>query len=53
MVGGSLKEILDPGNPVNLPQFAQRHPFKRRISEAVAMVKDLLGSCIGKRANHA
>jgi hypothetical protein len=53
MVGGRLKEILDPGNPVNLPQFAQRHSFKRRIPEAVAMEKDLLGSGIGERANHA
>jgi hypothetical protein len=42
-IGGRLKKLLQPGNPVNLPQLAKRYPLKGRISPAVAMVEDLLG----------
>jgi hypothetical protein len=38
---------------MNLPQLAERHPLKRGIPPAMAMVEHLLGLFIGKRANHA
>jgi hypothetical protein len=52
-VAGRLKQLFHPHNAVNLPQLAQRHPLESRIPAAVAMRKDLLGLCVGKRANHA
>jgi hypothetical protein len=45
-------QFLDRGNAVNLPQLAKRHPLKRRISPAVAMVEHLLGIFVGKQTNH-
>jgi hypothetical protein len=53
MVGGRLKQLFQPRNPMNLPQLAKRHSLKGRIPPAVTMVEDLLGICVRERANHA
>jgi len=38
---------------MNLSQFAQRHPLKRRRSPAMAAMEHLFGFFVSKRANHA
>ena len=53
MIGGRLKKLIQTGNPVNLPQLTKRHPLKRGVTPAMAMVKDLFGISVGERANHA
>jgi hypothetical protein len=46
-------QLLDCGNGVNLPEFAQRDALKRRISATVPVMEYFFRFLVDERTDHA